>query len=161
MNLLEINPAGNMKAQRDIEVGGQIKASRLQGNGDGTLTISGNVDFVGTVQMFAGPQLVEDWTPSAGSPFRDSVATQDGFLSVIVTLTNRDNTDCYVEGFVNDLLMGAASVNGVANEDWPIWTNSFMMPVSKGATWKVKCKQDTAGVREYPVVQMRWTPLGR
>ncbi len=181
MNLLEINPdgnvtianklkigdtldvAGDMKAEKDIEVRGQIKGSRFEGNGsnNGALTISGNVDFVGTVQVFSGPQNVQDWTPVEDLSFFSSQATQDGFLSVVVELTDRNNTVCFVEGVVNGQLMGAASVNGVANLDFPIWKNSFMMPVPKGADWKVRFSQDEKTPRSYPIIRIRWTPLGR
>ncbi len=33
--------------------------------------------------------------------------------------------------------LGSAAVNWVADQDYPIFSNSFIMPVRKGETWQV------------------------
>jgi hypothetical protein len=111
--------------------------------------------------MLTPSRKLPDWIPVREGDSRTEVASEDGFLNVTVKALDRDNTDCYVEGRIDGELMGGASVEGVGNgADWPNWENSFMAPVYKGARWEVKFHKDPLHARAYPMIYIRWTPLG-
>ena len=121
-----------------------------------------SLDVAGTVRMFQAMVCLQSgWVPTpSGQSQSGGPYSSDGFLSVVVQLTDGGgNTVSQVKGFVDDRLCGAASVNWVIGQDYPIGCNSFMMPVPKGSTWKVTSWIGTFAGE--PTIIINWTPLGR
>ena len=133
--------------------GNQTVAGNL---GIGTNAPTASLHVVGTVSMFKKGVALFQVQDGPGSHTRSGVAATDGFLSVTILLTGGDEI-AVVYGDVDGVRMGAGSINSISGEDFPIYSNGFMLPVPKGATWSV-LHQPGFG---RSLLRIVWTALGQ
>ena len=140
-----------LRAGGNAFTGNQTVAGNL---GIGTNAPTASLHVVGTVSMFKKGVVV--FSGPNTTVTRSEVATTDGFLSATITLTGGDEI-AVVSGYVDNVLMGAGSINSISGEDFPIYSNGFMLPVPKGATWKVISSPQFGR----SVITIVWTALGQ
>ena len=140
-----------LRAGGNAFTGNQTVAGNL---GIGTNAPTASLHVVGTVSMFKKGVVV--FSGQNTSINREGVATTDGFLSITIALTGGDES-ANTYGTIDNVLMGAASISHASGTDFPIYNNGFMMPVPKGATWKlVSYARDGRSS-----MTIMWTALGQ
>jgi hypothetical protein len=131
--------SGNVSVSGDLSAGGALSADSAVLTGD--LSVGGTM-FGEWSQIDCGPVGFPDMTPGANSSLEkvcESTASGDGFLLVVATAATGNNADYELFGKVISFaeVLGRASVNAVSGQDYPVYSNSFTMPVKKGDTWEV------------------------
>ena len=110
----------------------------------GTLTVNGNLRVNGSaLGAYAGASVATD-----------IVAPTDGF--VVASLSaDRDGSRCHMQGLVNGATRARDSLHYYTVTDVYVAEASFMMPVQRGATWRVN-KTDTSFTC---TISVTWVPL--
>lgn len=112
----------------------------------GALTINGNLRVTGSAfGAYSGA--------AAGT---DIVAATDGF--VVASLSaDQNGSRCHMQGLVNGTVRARDSLHYFTNSDVFVADASFIMPVQRGATWRVN-RTDTA-LPLTCTLSLTWVPL--
>lgn len=112
----------------------------------GALTVNGNLRVTGSaLGAYQGA--------AAGA---DIVAATDGF--VVASLSaDQNGSRCHMQGLVNGTVRARDSLHYFTNSDVFVTDASFIMPVQRGATWRVN-RTDTA-LPLTCTLSLTWVPL--
>ena len=131
----------------------------------GTLVLaeSSQLEVAGKTKVFGNRQILyNEMAPLVTTVLVEGIADTDGFIVAVASVTP-NNANFSLDGYIkiNDTFtrFATAAVNSISGEDYPIYTNSFTMPVRMGEEWNV------TGVIYHPnTVQQHafiyWIPLG-
>jgi hypothetical protein len=159
---LEVRKSLNVKGStnlHDVQIDGQC-------NINNDLIVNGRKQALGKITKIWSSKSVGK---NAGTNYRTILLKQsgesvksDGFVSVVATISGSNSEVFYLRGWLkidagDSIAAGSAACNAVANQDYPIATNSFMMPVRKGQEWWVEYLQSFQAGSTY--VDIFWTPL--
>ncbi|MEN9676595.1 MAG: hypothetical protein RIS76_2491 [Verrucomicrobiota bacterium] len=141
----------------------------------GSAPVSANALGVqnGNVNLFASPTSFGTWVPSTDGQYYANfvAAVTDLFLMVTVTAPTppgvaADNINCAIfaeisQNGIDFIRVGAASINSVHNDDWPIYANSFMIAVPQNYIYRLQYVAVAGNGTYKPNVSMMQVRFGK
>lgn len=128
---------------------GGIVTNTLRVNGAttvGALTVNGNLRVNGSaLGAYAAAPVATD-----------VVAATDGFVIAALS-ADQNGSRCHMQGLVNGTVRARDSLHYFTSSDVYVTDASFIMPVQRGATWRVN-KTDTSGGMTC-TLGLTWVPL--